>query len=154
MRGAALALGRWLDHSGEMLHALQAFALALTAEVKDELADSKAAIGGNIRHDLLCGAGEGPPFEPGLMLYGQRGIVERRFVGDREPFRVTSNRFCQALEITQRDFQLVGPQRYRRIGTLRVPAIAITRRPAQRRRTMAANPDRRVRFLYRMWETV
>ena len=124
-----------------MLHALQAFALALTAEVKDELTDSEATIGGNIRHDLLCGAGEGPPFEPGLTLCSQRGIVERCFVGDREPFRIASSRFCQALEITQRDFQLVGPQRHRRIGTHRVPAIAITRRPAQRRGTMAANPN-------------
>jgi len=125
----ALGFGCWLDHGSEMLHALEAFALALTAEIEDEFADSEAAIDGNIRDDLLCGAGEGPTFEPGLTLCAQRDIVERGFIRNREPFGVASSRLGQAFEVTQRDFQLMRPQRHRRIGTDRVPAIAIARGP-------------------------
>ena len=62
-RETALGLGCWLDHGGEMLHALEAFALALAAEIKDEFTDPEAAIRGNVRGDLLCVAGEGPTIE-------------------------------------------------------------------------------------------
>jgi hypothetical protein len=67
-RDIALGFGCWLDDGSEMLHALKAFALALTAEVKDEFTDSEAAIRSDIRHDLLCSTREGATFEPGLTL--------------------------------------------------------------------------------------
>jgi hypothetical protein len=129
-RETTLGFGCWLDYGSEMLHALKAFALALTAEIKDEFTDSEVAIRSDIRNDLLCSAGEGPTLEPSLRLCAQREVVERGFIGDRERFRVASNRLCQAFEVTQRDFQLMRPQRHRRIGTDRVPAIAIARGPS------------------------
>src|SRR5262245_13034416 len=113
-----------------MLHALKAFVLALTAEIKNEFTNSEAAIRSDICNDLLCSAGEGPAFESSLTLCGQRDVVEWGFIGDRERFRVASNRFCQAFELPQRDFQLMRPQRHRRIGTNRVPTIAIARGPS------------------------
>jgi hypothetical protein len=97
---AALGLGCWLDDGGEMLHALKAFALALTAEIKDEFTDSEAAVRSNVRDDLLCSTGEGPTFEPGLTLCGQRDIVEWSFIGNRECFWIASSRLGQALEVT------------------------------------------------------
>src|SRR5438132_323797 len=108
-RKATLGLGCWLNHGGEMLHALEAFVLALAAEIEDEFAHSEATVRSNIRDDLLCGAGEGPTFEPSLTLCGQRDIVEWGFVGDRERFRIASSRLGQALEVTQRNFQLMRP---------------------------------------------
>ena len=72
----ALDLGCWLDHGGEMLHALEAFALALAAEIEDEFTDSQATVRSCVCDDLLCGAGEGPTFESCLTLCGQRDIVE------------------------------------------------------------------------------
>ena len=86
-RETTLGFGCWLDYGSEMLHALEAFALALTAEIEDEFTDSEAAIRSDIRDDLLCSTGEGPTFEPGLTLCGQRDIVEWGFIGDRERFR-------------------------------------------------------------------
>src|SRR5262249_2297685 len=133
-----------------MLHALEAFALALAAKIKDEFTDPEATVRGNIRDDFLCSTGEGPAFESSLTLCGQRDIVEWGFIGNRERFWIASSRLGQAFEFTQRDFQLMRPQRHRRIGTNRVPTIAIARGPSQRRRTMAANPNRGVRFLYRV----
>jgi hypothetical protein len=67
-----------------MLHAFKAFALALTAEIKDEFADSETAIRSDIRNDLLCSTREGPTFEPSLTLGAQRDIVEWGFIGDRK----------------------------------------------------------------------
>src|SRR4029450_13948541 len=113
-----------------MLHALKAFALALTAEVEDEFTDSEAAIRSDIYNDLLCSAGEGPTFESSLTLCGQRDVVERGFVGNRERFRIASSRLCQAFEVTQRDFQLMRSQGHRRIGTNGAPTIAIARGPS------------------------
>src|SRR5438132_8866313 len=81
-REITLDLGCWLDHGGEMLQALEAFALALAAEIEDEFTNPEAAIRGNVRDDLLCGAGEGPTCEPGLPLCGQRDIIKWGFIGD------------------------------------------------------------------------
>jgi hypothetical protein len=128
-RETTLGFGCWLDDGSEMLHALEAFALALAAEIKDEFTNSKATVRSNIRDDLLCRIGEGPTFEPDLTLCGQRDIVERGFIGDRERIRIAPGRLGQTLEVAQRDFQLMRPQRHRRIGTDRVPAIAIVLRP-------------------------
>jgi hypothetical protein len=140
-RETTLGFGCWLDDGSEMLHALEAFALALAAEIKDEFTNSKATVRSNIRDDLLCRTGEGPTFEPDLTLCGQRDIVERGFIGDRERIRIAPGRLGQTLEVAQRDFQLMRPQRHCRIGTNRVPTIAIARGPSQRRRAMAANPN-------------
>src|SRR5438876_871893 len=98
-----------------MLHALQAFAQAVATEIKDEFTDPEAAIGGNILGDLCCGAGERSAVESSLALGRQRYIVERGFIGDGERFRITPRRRRQALEITQRHFQLMWSERHRRI---------------------------------------
>jgi hypothetical protein len=153
-RETTLSFGCWLNHGGEMLYALEAFALALTAEIKDKFTDPEAAIRSDIRNDLLCSAREGPTFEPSLTLCGQRDVVERGFIGDRKRFWITSSRPGQVLEVTEHDFQLMGSQRHRWIGTNRVPAIAIARGSLKRRTTMAANPNGGVRFLYRVGQTV
>src|SRR5262249_5240909 len=97
---AALGLGCWLNHGSEMLHALEAFALALAAEIEDEFTDTKAIVRGNVCDDLLCRTSEGATFEPGLTLCGQRDIVEWSFIGNRERFWIASSRLGQALEIT------------------------------------------------------
>src|SRR5207302_2976970 len=68
-RKATLGLDCWLNHGGEMLHALEAFVLALAAEIEDEFAHSEATVRSNIRDDLLCGAGEGATFEHSLTLF-------------------------------------------------------------------------------------
>src|SRR5438105_4704709 len=62
-RETTLDLGCWLDHGGEMLQALEAFALALAAEIEDEFTNSEATVRSNVRDDLLCSTGEGPTFE-------------------------------------------------------------------------------------------
>jgi len=103
----ALGFGCWLDDGSEMLHALKAFALALTTEIEDEFTDSQATVRSNVCDNLLCSAGERPTFEPSLTLCGQRDIVERGFIGDRERFRIASSHLGQALEVTQRNFQLM-----------------------------------------------
>ena len=99
-RETTLGFGCWLDHGGEMLHALETFALALTAEIKDEFTDSEAAIRNDIRNDLLCGTRKGSTFEPGLTLCGQRDVVDRGFIGDCERFRIASSCLGQALEVS------------------------------------------------------
>src|SRR5262249_44553465 len=100
---------------------------ALAAEIEDEFTDTKAIVRSNVCDDLLCRTREGATFEPGLTLCGQRDIVEWSFIGNRERFWIASSRLGQALEITERHFQLMSPQRHRAIGTDRVPTIAIAR---------------------------
>ena len=63
-----------------MLHALEAFALALAAKIKDEFTDPEATVRSNVCDDLLRSTGEGPTFESSLTLCGQRNIVERGFM--------------------------------------------------------------------------
>ena len=99
-REATLGFGGWLNHGSEMLHTLEAFALALAAEIEDEFTDPKATVRRNVCDDLLCSTREGTTFEPGLTLCGQRDIVKWSFIGNRERFWVASNRLGQALEIT------------------------------------------------------
>src|SRR5688572_19320431 len=79
-----LGLGCWLDHSSKVLHAFEAFGLALAAEIKDEFIDPEATVRSNICDDLFCSTREGPTREVGLTLCGQRDIVEWGFIGDRE----------------------------------------------------------------------
>ena len=97
---AALGLDGWLNHGSEVLHALEAFALALAAEIEDEFTDPKATVRRDVCDDLLCRTREGATFEAGLTFCGQRDIVERSFIGNRERFWIASSRLGQALEIT------------------------------------------------------
>src|SRR5262245_11412786 len=137
-----------------MLHALEACAQAVAAEIEDELTDSEAGIGGNVLDHLPGGAGERPAFQSSLTLGAQRYIVQRGFVGDGERFRITSGGFGQALEITQRDLELLWAQWHSRVSAHRMPTVAITGGASQGRTAMATDPDGRMRFLHRVRQTV
>jgi len=119
-----------LDHGGEMLHALEASLwLSLRKSKMSSLTPRRPYVAMSA---AICSVvpEKGPTFESSLTLCGQRDIVEWGFIGNRQRFWIASSRLGQAFEVTERDFQLMRPQRHRRIGTDRVPAIAIARGPS------------------------
>ena len=146
-------VGSRLDDAGKMLHTLQTFVQGLTAKIEDQFTDAELTIAGDILNYLLGGPGEWPPFKSGMHLGRRYDIVQRRFQRNSHRRRVAPFGFDEALEVVQRRLQFVWTQGHRRIRADRMPAIAISRHTPQGWATVAANPQRRMRFLHRMRQT-
>src|SRR5262245_34038019 len=56
------------DDRGEVLHAFEAGAQAVAAEIEDEFTDPEAGIGGDVLDYLSGGARKRPAFQPALAL--------------------------------------------------------------------------------------
>src|SRR6266700_290986 len=143
-----LPASRGADDGGEALHPLQALRQALAAEVADALAHPEPGKGGDVVLDFSRRAGERTPLaRPPVERLGR--IVDRRLIGNGEARGIATFRLGEPSKLGEQGRQLGRAKGHGGIRAHRMPAIAETRRPAQRGLAVTAHPDRRMGLLHR-----
>src|SRR6266536_2564125 len=134
---------RGADDGGEALHPLQALRQALAAEVEDDLAHPEPGKGGDVVLDFSRRTGERTPLaRPPVERLGR--IVDRRLIGNGEARGIATFRLGEPSKLGEQGRQLGRAKGHGGIRAHRMPAIAETRRPAQRGLAVTAHPDRRM----------